>query len=315
MKENVLILSKKRILSEEDDRSTFGKWFENIALILGFVPVIGEIADIALICYYLYRKEYIYAALTVIALIPTVGDVVAVPIIYTLRGLKGMKGASKIALKSADDLAKIIPMDKMTKIKELASHPKVIQTATDLMKVKNPLISRLGKKLSEVLKDLGGYGTAIGKNIMNPKISRPISTAIKGFSREKSIAKWMAKNGKDISDLKGFYKFWHTRYAPFRDRRMWVRWFIKTNRLLEWANLPSVEDFIQNLTTSDDFARKFSQHPLSVELVGNTLDDSELDEYMGQNDTQGGKSNFLMGLLGTGLGIFALKAIAQKVVD
>lgn len=312
MKENVLVLTKKQILSEEDDRSWFGRWFENIALVLGFVPVIGEVADIALICYYLYRKEYIYAALTCIALIPTVGDIIAFPIIKVLRGLKG---TSKISLKSADDLAKVIPMDKMKQVRNLAKHPKVIETATQLSTMKNPLISRLGKKLSSVLQDLGGYGTAIAKNVMNPKISKPVSTAIKGFSREKSLARWMKKNGKDASQLKGFFKFWHSKYLPYRDRRMWVRWFIKTNRLLEWANLPSVEDFIQNLTTSDEFANRFSNHPLSTQLLGNTMSEDEMNEYMGTDNSEKGGSNFLLGLLGTGLGIFALKAIAQKVVD
>ena len=311
MKENVLILTKKQLLSEEDNRKTWEKWFENIALILGFVPIIGEIADIALICYYLYRKEYIYAALTCIALIPTVGDIIAVPLIKTLRGLQG---TSKISLKSADDLAKVIPMDKMKQVRQLATNPKVIAVSAQLSTMKNPLISRLGKKLTGILQDLGGYGTAIGKNVMNPNIRRPISTAIKGFSREKSIATWMKKSGKNVSDLKGFYKFWRTKYIPFRDRRMWVRWFIKTNRLLEWANLPSVEDFIRKLTTSDEFANSFSKLPLSTELIGNTMDEPEMNEYMDKDKSEGKGSNFLLGLLGTGLGIFALKAIAQKVV-
>ena len=43
------VLNEKETLNE----SLFN--FENVLMAAGFVPVIGEVADIALICYYLYK--------------------------------------------------------------------------------------------------------------------------------------------------------------------------------------------------------------------------------------------------------------------
>ncbi len=47
---------------------------ENVLLAAGFVPVIGEIADIISIIRYIMRGERLKAALMLVALIPTVGD-------------------------------------------------------------------------------------------------------------------------------------------------------------------------------------------------------------------------------------------------
>ena len=60
--------------------------WENVLMAAGFVPVIGELADIALIMYYLYKGEKLYAALMLIALIPTVGDFIVKPIIRLFKG-------------------------------------------------------------------------------------------------------------------------------------------------------------------------------------------------------------------------------------
>jgi len=91
------ILEQKKLLNEDG--------WENALMVAGFIPVIGEVADIALICLYLYRKEYLYAGLMLIALIPTVGDFIAKPFITLL---KGYGAVGKTALKSADDMAKFL---------------------------------------------------------------------------------------------------------------------------------------------------------------------------------------------------------------
>ena len=70
-------------------------------MIAGFVPIIGEVAYVILIIRYCYKKEYLYAGLMLIALIPTVGDFIAKPMI---RLLKGSGGVGKLALKNTDEM-------------------------------------------------------------------------------------------------------------------------------------------------------------------------------------------------------------------
>ena len=83
-----IIVTKKQLalITERQQLNESLLSFENILMAIGFVPVIGEIADIALICYYLYKGEKLYAALMLIALIPTVGDIFIKPIIKLFRG-------------------------------------------------------------------------------------------------------------------------------------------------------------------------------------------------------------------------------------
>ena len=82
-----IIVTKKQLalITERQQLNESLLSFENILMAIGFVPVIGEIADIALICYYLYKGEKLYAALMLIALIPTVGDIFIKPIIKLFR--------------------------------------------------------------------------------------------------------------------------------------------------------------------------------------------------------------------------------------
>jgi hypothetical protein len=71
-------MKNEKILINED-------FIENALMVVGFVPVIGEIADIILIIRYLLQGKYLYAGLMLIALIPTVGDIIAKPFIYLLK--------------------------------------------------------------------------------------------------------------------------------------------------------------------------------------------------------------------------------------
>jgi len=95
MKTKKQILEETQLLNED--------WIENVLMVAGFVPVIGEVADIILILRYCYKKEYLYAGLMLIALIPTVGDFIAKPLI---RLLKGAGGVGKVALKNTDEMVK-----------------------------------------------------------------------------------------------------------------------------------------------------------------------------------------------------------------
>jgi len=301
MKENLFYITKKEMLLEKDDRSAIEKTIENILLLVGFVPLVGEIADFVLICYYLYRKEYLLAALTAIALIPTVGDVIAYPVIKVVRGLKS-------APKNAQQLAKIIPEQQMGKVVQMAGHPKVQASANQIANVNNSFIRKLGLRFKSFLNDFSGYGGRIVKNIADPDISRPVSRAIKDWSREKSLATWLKKNtNKTEKDLTGFWKFWILRWKPHIDRRKFVKSFIFTNNLLKKFSVSDEDEFYYKLQNDKNFANRVANDPSSLNLVGSTLDVSELNRYtgVGQGLTSG---------MGGVFGLFLIKSLASKFV-
>ncbi len=105
------ILENKKVLKEDT--------LENILMIAGFVPVIGEIADIILIIRYIYKKEYLYAALMLVALIPTVGDFIVKPFIRVLKGMeqKGLYNKPEYRERMQEELDIIISLARGRKDK------------------------------------------------------------------------------------------------------------------------------------------------------------------------------------------------------
>ena len=95
MKTKQQILEERRLINE----GLFS--VENILMTLGYFPIIGEFADILLIIHYLRKGENLYAALMLIALIPTVGDILVKPFIKTLQ-------VGKITLKNTNNLLEVL---------------------------------------------------------------------------------------------------------------------------------------------------------------------------------------------------------------
>ena len=89
------LLESKQVINEN--------WIENTLMIVGFVPVIGEVADLALIIYYCYKREWLYAGLMLFALIPTVGDFIAKPLIKVFKS-----PLAKNALKGTDEMVSFL---------------------------------------------------------------------------------------------------------------------------------------------------------------------------------------------------------------
>ena len=151
-KKQLNLIKEQQVLNE----SLFS--IENVLMAAGFIPVIGELADIALICYYIYKCEKLYAALMLIALIPTVGDFIVKPIIKVFRGTKSgtavMKGGESLAeyLAKNPEIAK-----KFNSLGKYVNEPAVQQTVQGITKVN----SSLGARLKEGLGMLAGGGQAM----------------------------------------------------------------------------------------------------------------------------------------------------------
>ena len=131
--------------------------WENALMVAGFVPVIGEIADIILILRYLWKGEYLYAAIMLIALIPTVGDFIAKPFI---RLLKASGTTGKLAFKSADEMAAFLSKNPQArkqyeKMAKYFDHPSVKKTVSGVSSVNSSWGKSMSKSLTDAKSVLG----------------------------------------------------------------------------------------------------------------------------------------------------------------
>ncbi len=234
------ILESKQLLKEDG--------LENALMIAGFIPVIGEVADIILIIRYIYKKEYLYAGLMLIALIPTVGDFFAKPIIRLLKS-----PIARGALKNTDNLVAFAAKNptfakKYVELGKYINSAPVTNTIRSLEKV--PII---GTKAAGGLRHaMAEHTTAIGKILQRPvglgkQIGSTISaggkfsTGFKNFFQGEKLAEYIAKTGKAPSTW--LSNWWNVVMPARRGRRNMVKQFIIANGVLAMFGLPSFDAF------------------------------------------------------------------------
>ena len=261
---------------------------ENVLMVAGFVPVIGEVADIALICYYLYKGENLYAALMLIALIPTVGDFIAKPVI---RFFKGSKAGSKALAKGGVELTEF-----------LAKHPEQAAKFTSLGKyVKSPVVEKtvqgiskvspsLGSKLTSGLGEITGVGGALGglksgaqEAIAGGKFAR----GLKDYYQGERLTKYFAKNG--VLPEKGIQKWWLNVQAR-GDRRDAFRKFIATNNLLAFYGIPSLTTFERKLSDDAEFRKKVADDPKMSDYIAQNYEGDSKSSKEPEEDSDSKKS-------------------------
>lgn len=309
------ILENRKVLKEDT--------LENILMIAGFIPVIGEIADIILIIRYIRKKEYIYAALMLIALIPTVGDFIAKPFI---RILKGAGVAGKTALRSSDDLAKYLMQNpnakeqflKMSKHFDDAGVKQTINsvssvnsgwgqkmldgvnslksTASKLRPVE--LVKRVGKEISTqpsagYLKMLAGKG--------------PVATGLKSFFREEKLAQYVAKKGMEPSNW--LSKWWNITRAARQSRRDMFRSVVAGSEVARMFGLPDLSmNQLDEMMKDERFREALANDPQVSQYIAQNTSQDDINNIEGAANTGG--FNPISGLVGIGL----LKTLAQRYV-
>jgi hypothetical protein len=301
------ILESKQLLNEDG--------IESALMIAGFVPVIGEIADIILIARYIYKKEYLYAGLMLIALIPTVGDFIAKPIIRLLRGAGG---AGKLALKNSDEMVKFAMANpqfkkQYLKIGEHLSNPMVSKTINQIEKVPavgSKISSGMRTSLSEHLKALSKLkparlGSAIGKEVA---AGGKVSGAITRFFRDERLAQYVAKKGMKPSNwLSNWY---NVVYKGYRDRRALVRNFIVTNKILDLFGLPSLEAFENKMENDENFRNEVANSKEMSDVIAQTTSAGDVEKI--ENDSSSAGSSIASGIGGM-MGIGMLKMLAKNI--
>lgn len=300
------ILENKKLLKEDT--------IETILMAGGFVPVIGEVFDIILIIRYITRKEYLYAGLMLIALIPTVGDFIVKPFI---RVLKGVSGGGKVVLRSADDIIKLAKTnpklaEQYVKIQQHLGNPKIAQLISQVEKVPgigpkwakgmNEAMSQNKLAVAEI-KGLSSLPKSIGKEIA---AGGKFSTGFKNFFQEKALAKYVVKNGMEPSTW--LSRWWNVIRAGRKDRRDLIKKFIIANGILDIFGLPSFEAFENKFERDEKFREMLAKNPQFSGIVnqsGITQNELSTIESKSEKKSDGG------GLMDMVMNLSMLKTLAR----
>jgi hypothetical protein len=308
--------NNKELLNED--------FIENMLMVIGFVPIIGEIADIILILRYIWQGKYLYAGLMLIALIPTVGDIIAKPFIYLLKSRK----VTNVVLKNSDNLIQYLSKNPEAKkiYSRLGNHidnpliGKTINRIEKVPKIGKPAaegmrdaIKEHASVLSKILNKPISIGKSIGKEIAtNPGslgktiLGRgPVGMGIKKHFRGERLAKYIEKNGKEPSTWLSYW--WNIVYRGQKDRRAYVRNFIVANNLLNFFGIPSLSAFENKFENDEDFRDQLANDPRFSSLVGETTNETELSRINGMTSNESNSPGFFGTLFGLGF----LKKIAQ----
>jgi hypothetical protein len=304
MKTKKQILEENQLLNED--------WIENVLMVAGFVPVIGEVADIILILRYCYKKEYLYAGLMLIALIPTVGDFIAKPLI---RLLKGAGGVGKLALKNTDEMIKFANSNpafkkQYLKLGQELDNPMVRKTIDGV----SGISTRLG---TELQKSVAQHKTVIGKLLSRPvgivkSVGKEVSaggkfsTGFKNFFRNEKLAEYVAKKGMEPQTW--LSKWYNVVYKGRQARRNFIKNFIMSNKILDMIGLPSFEAFEDKMENDPDFRTQMANNPNFSNMVNQTTTPQDIESIEG-----GGESESTRSGIGDKMSLSFIKMLAKGI--
>lgn len=260
--------NKKDIMEERQVLNESLLSIENALMVAGFVPVIGEIADITLIILYLIRGQKLYAALMLIALVPTVGDIIVKPII---KGLQMTKNGSTILKSGAgltEHLAKNPKMaEKFTNLSKYVNSPQITKTVEGISKVNKTW----GQSLKSMLDKIGGSAiSGIKSGTKSVVAGKGFGKGLKDYYKGQRMDKYLSKYG--VLPEKGISMWWQNVMAR-HDRKKSFRQFITSNNLLSYFGLPSLTKFEEKITNDSDFRKKIAN-------------DVKISDYIAQNSNE-----------------------------
>ncbi len=315
MKTKKQILEERQLLNED--------FVENVLMGLGFIPVIGELFDFILMIRYLIKGEYLYAGLMLIALIPTVGDVIAKPIIRLLKGVKGVKGlrvaadlknVNRVVLNNSDDMYKAaksndVLREKYIKIGEHLEDPRIPKL---ISQVKN--IPKYGKgwgqKMEMAIKEnvdavtkVKSLPKTIGQEI---NAGGKFSTGVKKFFQEKSLARYVAKKGMEPSNWVS--RWYNVTYKGRMSRKNLIRNFIMANNLLKLFGLPSLSAFENKMENDENFRNQMANNPNFSNMVNQTTTPQDIESIEGSGESESKRSG-----IGDKMSLAFIKMLARGI--
>ena len=261
-----IIINKKQLnlIKEQQVLNESLLSLENVLMAAGFIPVIGGIADIALICYYLFKGEKLYAAIMLIGLIPGVGNWIAAPIIRLFKGSReGVIAMKQGGVKLTEYLAKNPEAaTKFAKLGKYIKSPAVEKTVEGITKVN----SGLGNKLKSGLKEISGAGaiSGIGAGAKEVLAGGKFGRGLKDYFQGQRLTNYYIKNG--VVPEQGIKRWWLNVQAG-GDRRAAFRKFISANNLLAYFGIPSLTTFEEKLSNDAEFRKKIADDPKTSDYI------------------------------------------------
>jgi len=296
-------MKKKKYLLEEtyqiNKNDLNEDWKENALLLAGFVPVIGEVADLISIYRYVKQERYIEAGLMLFALIPTVGDFISKPLIKLI-------GASRAAAKSPKVLVELLEKSPALKNKFLGLGKYV----------DNPNINKLIKQVSDKAPSIGQGLTKSKSTITNilDVLEKGVGKSTKSAFQTKNLAKYVAKHGT-VPPNKLSYWFNVTRLAR-RDRRMFINNLLKSNNLLGHLGIYNFED-LDNAINDSRKREQLANDPNFQRLVDQVTTPEEMQQLLkGDVPQQEEEPDMLDGLkadMVKNMGLSGIKMLAKFI--
>lgn len=313
------LIKEKELITED--------FIENALMVAGFIPVIGNIADIALICKYLWEGKKLYAGLMLFSLVPVVGDWIAIPFIRLLKASR----ITNLTLKNSNNLYNFLV--KNPKAREmylrLENHinkpvvGKVINQIERVPKVGPQAAKGLRESITQHAGILGrllnkpiNIAKSIGKEISTSKPSMlkslvgrgPVAMGIKKHFQGQRLARFIEKNGQRAPNW--LERWWVVAGARY-DRRAYMKHFIIANNLLEKFGLPNFESFIDLFQRDENFRNELANDEAFTEMVGNMTTEGELG--MINQQAQKSESGSGMNMFTAAMGMNLLKKLAQSL--
>ena len=279
-------------------------WIENLLLVAGFAPIVGEIADIILIIKFLREKRYIEAGLMLFALIPTVGDAIVKPFLKLGKPLGAFSNPGKFGAFLMKNPAAKKAYIKMGKF---FNDPKITKLIDQVKKV----MPSAGKNM-EAAKT--SHINMWGKVVQKQNSKMPGSMIQQGFRRA-ALKKYLIKTG-GVAPKNFLSSWWNVVYKGSMARKSYINKIILTSNLLHGLGIFSIRD-LENRMSDEKEAEKLLQDPKFKEFY-DQVNKEENDQENVSNDAKptnqpsnlGGLSS-IIGANAAPMGLSALKTLAR----
>jgi hypothetical protein len=262
-------------------------WGENLLQLVGFVPVIGEIADIALIIHYYRQDRKIEAGLMLFALIPTFGDFLVKPFLRLGKAAGAFKTSATFLKYLSDNPA---AKAAYSKIGKQLDNPQIAKLVGQVNKVSpgNATILKNAQNLQKgLMGKVQGMATTATKTL-----ERGVGKTVKQNFQNQALQKFLVNTGgKAPSNF--ISRWWNVVYGGRMMRKNVVRKLILGSNLLGTFGFPNIqtfENFMRNPGDNPELAEKLLKDPEFAKIYNNSLSDEEKSSLEKSGDSNAEKS-------------------------
>ncbi len=286
-----------------------GFW-ENALLVAGFIPVIGEVADTILIIKYWREGRKIEAGLMLLALIPTVGDIIVKPFLRLGKAAGAFKTATTFTKFIAENpqaraaYAKIGKQMDNPAINKLVAQvgkktPQGAEALTGAIAYQKSLFSKLGSTVSDASAKVGST------------LERGLGKTMKQTFQDKALQKYLIKTG-GVAPSNFLSRWWNVVYKGRLDRKNAVRKLIFGSNLLGALGFPNIES-LERAMADPKQADELMKNPQFAQFYNQaTTPEEQQSMAQPEPEKESGIGN-LLGGAGSFVGLNVLKSLARFV--